>query len=158
MHRPSNDELQAWIDRIATGESAALLELINALGPWLHGVILRMVEDKIAAAVLLEESFAEIWTNAPLYDDYAGTPWTWMLTVARSRGMEWRDKRRVKGKVPDLPGVAALEGSLLASLDAADAELLSRVFHDGLPGGDSGAADRGRFDQALLRYADGLDS
>lgn len=155
MHRPSNDELRVWIDAIATGDAAALKALIDAMGPWLHGVISRMVDDKIAAAVLLEESFSEIWTNAPLYDDYAGAPWTWMMTVARSRAMEWRDRRRVKGKVPPLADVAAADGSLLGSQDAADADVLIRVFHDGLPGGDSGAPDRALFDAALLRYARG---
>jgi DNA-directed RNA polymerase specialized sigma24 family protein len=152
---PDNDQLIELIERLAKGDRDALLELIQGLGPWLHGTITRMVSDPIAAGVLLEESFGEIWTSAPLYDDYAGDPWTWMNTVARTRAMEWRDRRRMKAKVSPATPAAPTEGTPLAELDPEDARILLAVFHDGLPGGDSGAADRARFDEALLRLADG---
>lgn len=145
---------------MAGGDRDALLAAIEQVGPWMHGTILRMVGDRIASGVLLEESFGEIWTNAPLYDEYAGDPWTWMMTVARSRAMVWRDLRRARGKVPalDPDGLLPAEGAGMDSLDPSDARILQVVFHDGLPGGDSGAADRQRFDAALLRFAEGLEA
>lgn len=160
MVPPDPAELRALIDRIASGERAALLALIEQIGPWLHGAILRMVGDRIAAGVLLEESFGEIWAHAPLYDEYAGDPWTWMMTVARSRAMTWRDLRRAKAKVPALVPEDLLprEGSPVAALDADDARILQVVFHDGLPGGESGAADRQRFDDALRGFAAGREA
>ncbi len=157
MQPPPNPELQALIDRVAEGDKDALLSLIEAVGALMHGTILRMVSDPIAAGVLLEESFAEVWANAPLYDEYAGDPWTWLMTVARGRAMDWREKRRAKGKAPPLVlgAMTPAEGSRLASMEPADVRILLEVFHDGLPGGESGAADRQRFDEALLRLADG---
>ncbi len=155
MHPPDDDTLLALLTRIGGGDKKALLELIELVGPWLHGTIHRMVSDRIAAGVLLEESFAEVWANAPLYDHYAGGPWTWLNTVARARAMDWRDKRRMKGKVPALADAAVRDDTRLTGMDADDVAILHRVFHDGLPGGASGAADRARFDEALGRLADG---
>ncbi len=157
MTVPDPSELRTLIDRMADGDRDALRALIEAVGPHLHATIARMVPEPVAAAVLLEESFGEIWSHAPVYDAYAGEPWTWMATVARSRAMEWRVARRAKGKAPPLQveGMVPSPGSALSALDEADVDVLLRVFHDGLPGGDSGAEDRARFDQALLRLAEG---
>jgi RNA polymerase sigma-70 factor (ECF subfamily) len=153
---PDLPDLDALIARLAAGDRDALRALIEGVGPYLHATILRTVSDRIAAGVLLEESFAEIWAHAPLYDAYAGDPWTWMMTVARSRAVDRRQKRKVRGKAEPVPveSMTPAGDSALDRLDPADAQILLRVFHDGLPGGASGAADRERFAGALRRLAD----
>lgn len=152
-----NRQLLALIERIAAADREALVELIDATSPTLLAVLLRMVVEPIAAGVLLEECFAEVWEMAPLYDRYAGEPWTWLLTVARARGMSYRDKRRGGGKAPPIEA-----GGLLAGTPEADALMrlpeeqrfvLLEVFLDGLPGGERGSGVRDRFGGALQAFA-----
>ncbi len=156
-----NEELLALIERIASGDREALTELIDATAPTVLALLKRMVAEPVAAGVLLEECLTEIWEMAPLYDRYAGEPWTWILTVARARGMSYRDKRRGKGKAPpvELRGGIGTNPAARALLRLPEEQraVLLEVFLDGLPGGESGSASRASFAGSLHAFARSLE-
>ncbi len=155
-----NEDLLALIERIASADREALTQLIDATAPTLLALLRRMVTESVPAGVLLEECFTEVWEMAPLYDRYAGEPWTWILTVARARGMSYRDKRRGKGKAPPVESHGGFgtnqAAQALLRLPEGQRAVLVEVFLDGLPGGASGSSTRAQFAGSLTAFAASL--
>jgi RNA polymerase sigma factor (sigma-70 family) len=114
-------QLCGWIaaivrqDRVA---EAALAALYDATAARVHAVALRFTRQMQMAEEVTEDTFWQIWRQAPRFDPQRGSALAWIMTMARSRAL---DAVRAARRDPHEP---------------ADAEVLER-----LPGVGEGAAD-----------------
>ena len=112
---PGDDELRPLIEGMGQGETTALADFVEIVGPYVYGIHLRATGQTVAAAVLTERTFAELWRTAPLYDRQFGTPSDWILAVARGMSVDHLARRRGKeSRLKSRPDAAAI----LAAVDA----------------------------------------
>jgi RNA polymerase sigma-70 factor (ECF subfamily) len=89
--------------RMATGDSAALAAFYDRHAPRVLGLLVRLVADRAEAEDLLQQVFFEVWTRAGQFDPTRSSPTTWLLLIARSRGL---DRARRRSVTVGLAGVA----------------------------------------------------
>lgn len=140
MALPDNDHLIALVHQMGAGDRDAAGELWDAIAPWIHAALLRMLRDEEAAEILTRRTLVEMWRAAPLYDQHVGRPLLWALAMARNLGIQWlEDERRSHHDGPALVSPSAPErqgardpenhvGSVLASLPPETLELLEAAW------------------------------
>jgi len=165
---PSDTDLLPLIEAMARGDRAALEPFIGLVGPWIHGLQLHITGTTVAAAVLVEETLARVWSDAPLYDHHFGAPMAWVMAVARAEGMSYVEKRRgrearLKSRPdahtvldPDADGADPRVVAAFERLGEGQADLLRKAFLEGAPGGTKGAQDRESLAEALPALAEAL--
>ena len=79
---------------LRTSDPVALEDLYTLHGPLVYRVALRVVGDPEAAQDVVQEVFVYAWRNAQRYDTARGTLESWLVTLARSRGI---DRLRAEG-------------------------------------------------------------
>jgi RNA polymerase sigma-70 factor (ECF subfamily) len=107
-------------------DQKALEALYSRYGDYVYSVCLRMVGDVQLAEDLTQEVFLRLWRRPDLYDVSRGRFVTWLLSVARNRGIDERRSRGRRFKHESPPSLAAEE--MLASApadDGADIAVLS---------------------------------
>jgi RNA polymerase sigma-70 factor (ECF subfamily) len=101
---PADDaQLAHWIERIARQEERALEALYDATSARVHGVVLRITQRAALAEEVLEDTYWQVWRQAPRFDAARGRPITWLLAMARSRAIDAlrREQRFVHDELPD---------------------------------------------------------
>ena len=106
------------IRAMALGDVSALGTLYDRYAGLVFGLAARVTGSPADAEEVLQDVFVQAWSQAGLYVPARGTPRTWLLTIARTRAIDRRRRRRrdeatgsAVGDVPD-PGenpVAHLE-------------------------------------------------
>ena len=94
---PETDDasLMAAIHR---GEPGALARLYDRHGSAVLAICLRILRDRAEAEEVLEEVFWEIWARRERYDAERSVPFTYLMTLARSRALDrLRFRRRRAG-------------------------------------------------------------
>jgi RNA polymerase sigma-70 factor (ECF subfamily) len=118
----------AVMERIAGGDPQALEQLYHRYGGAVLALCLRILRDRAEAEDVLEEVFWELWQRRGRYDRERAAPFSYLMTLARSRALDrLRFRRRREGVWQGLPdgelpaGVAAspYEDALLAEQRAA---------------------------------------
>lgn len=88
---PVDDErarLAALLRRSARGDDIAFAELYDAISARMHGLCLRVLRDPAQAEEVTQEVFIEIWRHSARYDESAGSPLAWMMTIAHRRAVD----------------------------------------------------------------------
>lgn len=85
---PPQDHVRAAFDRMLHGERSGLDDVYQLCAPALHGVLFRIVRTASEAEDLLQETFVRIWTRRASYVADKGTPFTWMLNIARNLAID----------------------------------------------------------------------
>ena len=88
----SEKELEL-IGRITMKEEKALAELYDRYSKLLFSIILRIVKNREDAEEILHTVFLQIWDKAGLFDLNKGNLYSWLITLARNKGI---DKIRTK--------------------------------------------------------------
>ncbi len=107
-------------------DQRALEALYDRYGDYVYSVCMRMVGDVQLAEDLTQEVFLRLWRRPDLYDVSRGRFVTWLLSVARNRGI---DERRSRGRrfrhepPPSLAAAEALAGA--GETEGHDAAVLS---------------------------------
>lgn len=157
------DPVADLLARAASGDQRAFGPLYSATSAKLFGVLLRILGDRAEAEDALQDVFTRVWTNAGRYDPSKGRGMTWLITIARNRGI---DRLRARATQPEGGGVdpdtvgdgrGGAEEKLLAKANLGQlADCLGRQPPDkasALKGayisGDSYAALAARFDVPL---------
>jgi RNA polymerase sigma-70 factor (ECF subfamily) len=73
---------------IAGGDEGALASLYDRYRLILFGLILRILHSQPEAEDILQEVFLQVWRKASDFDEARGRPFTWLVTLARSRAID----------------------------------------------------------------------
>lgn len=73
---------------MARGDEEALASLYDRYRLILFGLILRILHSRPEAEDVLQDVFIQVWKRASDYDEARGRPFTWLVTLARSRAID----------------------------------------------------------------------
>ena len=73
---------------IAARDEAALAQLYDRYDGILFGLLMRILNNREEAEDVLQETFLQVWRKAADFDESRGRPFTWLVTLARSRGID----------------------------------------------------------------------
>src|SRR4051812_24544809 len=73
---------------VAQRDEAAFAELYDRLSRPIFSLILRIMRSRAEAEEVLQEAFWQIWESAPRYRPDLGSPFCWMVTVARRKAID----------------------------------------------------------------------
>jgi RNA polymerase sigma-70 factor, ECF subfamily len=87
--RPQTDaEEVALLQEVAGGDERAFSQLYDRYSAILFGLLLRILHSRTEAEDILQEVFLQVWQQARSFDASRGRPFTWMVTLARSRAID----------------------------------------------------------------------
>lgn len=81
--------LCALLRDVARGEESALAALYDATIGKAYGLALRITRKPEAAEEVVEEVFLQVWRDAGRFDPDRGKVLTWLLTICRSRALDY---------------------------------------------------------------------
>ena len=84
----SHDNDIELLKAIAAKDDAALGQLYDRYRLILFGVLMRILNNREEAEDVLQEVFLQVWRRAADFDEKRGRPFTWLVTLARSRGID----------------------------------------------------------------------
>lgn len=81
-------EIQALINSVRNGDASAFEKLYDTYSEAIYGVLCQIVKSDEVATDLLQDTFVKFWTHSGSYDESKGTLFTWLLNVARNKGID----------------------------------------------------------------------
>jgi RNA polymerase sigma-70 factor, ECF subfamily len=100
---------------VASQDEAALAQLYDRYRVILFGFLVRILNNREEAEDVLQEVFLQVWRRAADFDENRGRPFTWLVTLARSRGIDRLRTLAARERV----AVAGAKNELEAVSDAA---------------------------------------
>lgn len=85
-------QMHAWVTAIAGHDEQALAELYEATLTRVYGIALRITRNPQAAEEVSEDVYWQVWREAPRFDTQRGNVIAWLLTIARSRALDYLRK------------------------------------------------------------------
>lgn len=87
---PDKDEqlLQGCIARVIDQDQAALNVLYDRLLGQVYGLALRITRRVQLAEEVVQDTFWQVWRQAPRFDPERGSAQAWIMTIARSRALD----------------------------------------------------------------------
>lgn len=73
---------------IAARDEAALAQLYDRYRVIVFGLLMRILNNREEAEDVLQEVFLQVWRKAGDFDETRGRPFTWLVTLGRSRGID----------------------------------------------------------------------
>jgi RNA polymerase sigma factor (sigma-70 family) len=83
-----DQDLQALIYRIMKQDQSAFTALFKEMSVRVSSIALRITDSVQLAEEVTEDTFFQIWRQAPRFDPSRGTAKAWILTIARSRALD----------------------------------------------------------------------
>jgi RNA polymerase sigma-70 factor (ECF subfamily) len=116
-------EPSSLLPAVAHGDLTAFEQLYDRHSSTLYAVLLRILSNPDDAQEVLQETFVKAWTNAKMFDSMRGSDVAWLISIARSRGIDRLRSRRVRGDREDEAGreISASAGFVDARTGADDA-------------------------------------
>ncbi len=100
----SNEREKLLVGRVADGDREAFAELFDALAPCVLGVLTRLLRRRDLAEEALQETFLQGWLQADHYRQELGSPRAWLLSIARSRGLDILRRERSRSRREEVVG------------------------------------------------------
>jgi RNA polymerase sigma factor (sigma-70 family) len=96
-------EHERWLSAIAKGDEQSLGAFYDATVSRVYGLALRIVRQREAAEEVVEDVYLQVWQQAGRYDASRGKPLTWLLTICRSRALDFlrRDDEAIAHPDPE---------------------------------------------------------
>ncbi|MEO7636865.1 MAG: sigma-70 family RNA polymerase sigma factor [Sphingomicrobium sp.] len=98
-------ELVPLLDRVASGDRAALSTLYQRTSPKLFGICARLLGSTADAEDVLQDVYVTVWRKADRFDAAKASPITWLAVIARNKAIDRLRARRL----PTAPLDAAAE-------------------------------------------------
>jgi len=76
------------IKAVAAHDEVALAQLYDRYRVILFGLLMRILNNREEAEDVLQEVFLQVWRKAGDFDENRGRPFTWLVTLGRSRGID----------------------------------------------------------------------
>jgi RNA polymerase sigma-70 factor (ECF subfamily) len=80
--------LAELLQRSGRGDESAFADLYDAVSRRLHGLVLRVIRDPAQAEEVTQEAMVEIWRQSARYNPDAGSPLSWLMTIAHRRAVD----------------------------------------------------------------------
>ncbi|MGE5804548.1 MAG: sigma-70 family RNA polymerase sigma factor [Ignavibacteria bacterium] len=96
INRNTSEKEIELIGKIALKEEKALSELYDRYSKLLFSVILKIVKNREDAEEILHTVFLHIWDKAGLFDLNKGNLYSWLITIARNKGIDKIRSRNFK--------------------------------------------------------------
>jgi RNA polymerase sigma-70 factor (ECF subfamily) len=116
---------------LAARDPEAITAVSQRFGRFLGGFLADTLPDRGSAEEVLQQVLVEIWRRGPEYDPSRASLLTWMMTIARSRAIDERRRRRPEPISPDLVTGAVEEPTTIETDQLLErwrvAELLDRI-------------------------------
>jgi RNA polymerase sigma-70 factor (ECF subfamily) len=97
-------ESSSLLPAVAHGDLDAFERLYDRHSSTLYALLLRILANPDDAQEVLQETFVKVWTNAKMFDSVRGSDVAWLISIARSRGIDRLRSRRVRGDREDEAG------------------------------------------------------
>ena len=119
---------------VAQGDEAALARLYDAYRVILFGLLVRILNSREEAEDILQDVFIQVWRRAKDFDEKRGRPFTWLVTLARSRAIDRLRQLGARQRLSDTIRVAQRETvrQALAELPEEQRNTLVLAYFDGL--------------------------
>src|SRR5687768_2077405 len=89
---------------VAQGNVSAFEELYDRHASTVYGLLLRILSNADDAQEVLQETFVKAWTSAGMFDAVRGSEVAWLISIARSRGIDRLRSRRTRADREDEAG------------------------------------------------------
>ena len=94
----------ALLPSIAQGNVLAFEELYDRYGSTVYALLLRILANADDAQEVLQETFVKAWTSAKMFDAVRGSEVAWLISIARSRGIDRLRSRKIRYEREDEAG------------------------------------------------------
>lgn len=84
------------VPAIAQGDTGALEVLYDRYSPVIYALLLRILGRAEDAQEVLQEAFVQVWRRASSFDASRGSEAAWLISIARSRGIDRLRSRRIR--------------------------------------------------------------
>ncbi len=92
----SERESKALVARLAGGDERALADLYDSTNRIVYGLALRILGDPSLAEDVAMEVYLQVWRTAESYDSQRGTVSSWLVTLTRSRAIDYLRRRKTR--------------------------------------------------------------
>ena len=107
---------------IAARDEAALALLYDRYRLILFGLLMRILNNREEAEDVLQEVFLQVWRKAGDFDESRGRPFTWLVTLGRSRGIDRLRTLAARDRVAEAGAREVVEEVSDAATDAFKSE------------------------------------
>lgn len=132
--RAADAEEARIVAALGTRDPEAIAAVSERFGRFLGGFLAESLPDRGSAEEVLQQVLVEVWRRGPEYDPARASLLTWMMTIARSRAIDERRRRRPEPVEPEVVAGALEEAPELETDELLErwrvAELLTRIPHE----------------------------
>src|SRR5258708_4939741 len=89
-------ESASLLPAVSCGDLAAFETLYDRHSSTLYALLLRILANPEDAQEVLQETFVKAWTNARMFDASRGSEVAWLISIARSRGIDRLRSRKIR--------------------------------------------------------------
>ena len=89
---------------IANGDATAFEQLYDRYASTIYALLLRILCNADDAQEVLQETFVKAWTSARMFDAVRGSEVAWLISIARSRGIDRLRSRKIRVEREDEAG------------------------------------------------------
>jgi RNA polymerase sigma-70 factor (ECF subfamily) len=118
----AQDDDVALLKAIAAKDEAALAFLYDRYRVILFGLLMRILNNREEAEDVLQEVFLQVWRKAGDFNENRGRPFTWLVTLGRSRGIDRLRTLSARERVAEAGAREASEEISDAATDAFKSE------------------------------------
>lgn len=93
----SVESTSALLPAVARGDLAAFESVYDRYAGTLYALLLRILGNNEDAQEVLQETFVKVWTNARMFDALRGSEVAWLISIARSKGIDKLRSKKVRG-------------------------------------------------------------
>src|SRR5688500_18191667 len=94
----------ALLPAVARGDVSAFEALYDRHASTIYALLLRILCNADDAQEVLQETFVKAWTSAKMFDAMRGSEIAWLISIARSRGIDRLRSRKIRGDREDEAG------------------------------------------------------
>lgn len=88
MHTDIDPSDEALLERAAAGDGLAFMSLYDRYAPRILGLLIKIMRNRADAEDALQIVSLELWRRTSAYNPALGSAATWILMIARARGID----------------------------------------------------------------------
>src|SRR5438045_3353986 len=96
MSSSVDSESESLVPAVARGDLAAFEALYDRHASTLYALLLRILGNAEDAQEVLQEAFVKVWTSARMFDAVRGSEVAFLISIARSRGIDRLRSRKIR--------------------------------------------------------------